>query len=278
MASSTNFETYAAAQVFYWVGFNGLAYILDVFIADTSSLQWRALLFAFTTSPYIATTFAGPAAAQSFANGIGWRWGFGIYTIVTPIISAPFLLIFWYNQRVAKAQGVIVESHRASGRRWTQSVVYYLIEFDCKYTAKDVGWLSSNVEKLLGSSSFAQDSPCSCYHSIWHRARHKAGAAHTLSQCWCSDSVRLPLFWSGNAFSLPSSSSHSTTSRIGPVSTLYLQSVKRITDFAFSVVIGACLLPMTTWISFYLWDSYFLPYLRVVHDLSIADAGYVANM
>ena len=47
-------------QVFYWVGENGIAYVLDVFIADTSSLKWRGLMFAFSNSPYIATTFAGP--------------------------------------------------------------------------------------------------------------------------------------------------------------------------------------------------------------------------
>lgn len=73
MAACRNVETYAAAQVFYWVGMNGVGYVLDVFIADTSSLQWRALLFAFTTSPYIATTFAGPAAANSFLKTSGWR-------------------------------------------------------------------------------------------------------------------------------------------------------------------------------------------------------------
>ena len=53
MAACKNVETYAAAQVFYWVGFNGMAYVLDVFMADTSSLKNRALVFAFSTTPYM---------------------------------------------------------------------------------------------------------------------------------------------------------------------------------------------------------------------------------
>ena len=73
MAASNNIETYAAAQVFYWVGFNGIAYVLDVFIADTSSLKWRGLMFAFANSPFIVTTFAGAPAAQSFYETAGWR-------------------------------------------------------------------------------------------------------------------------------------------------------------------------------------------------------------
>jgi predicted MFS family arabinose efflux permease len=43
-------------------------------------------------------------------------------------------------------------------------------------------------------------------------------------------------------------------------------------------VAGSCLLVATTWIAFYCWDAYFNPYLQVVHDLSIKEAGYVANI
>jgi MFS family permease len=130
MAACQNIETYAAAQCFYWVGFNGIGYVLDVFIADTSSLQWRGLLFAFTTSPYIATTFAGPSAAQSFVNGVGWRWGYGIYAIIVPALSAPFLGVFWYNQRLARKQGILLDSKSASGRSLGASLVHYFWEFD----------------------------------------------------------------------------------------------------------------------------------------------------
>lgn len=132
MAASNNIATYAAAQVFYWVGENGLAYVLDVFIADTSSLKWRGLMFAFSTSPYIATTFAGPAAASAYLNpNVGnWRWVFGTWTIVTPVVCMPFLWVFWRNQRLARKQGILLDRHQASGRTPLQSLAFYLIEFD----------------------------------------------------------------------------------------------------------------------------------------------------
>jgi MFS family permease len=41
MAACKNVETYAAAQVFYWVGYNGLDYSLSIFLADTTSLRNR---------------------------------------------------------------------------------------------------------------------------------------------------------------------------------------------------------------------------------------------
>jgi len=132
MAACDNVQTYAAAQVFYWVGYDGISYVLDVFIADTSKLENRALMFAFSTSPFIATTFAGPAAAQSFLRTSGWRWGYGVFAIVTPAMCVPFLFIFWHNQRVARKQGVLVHKREASGRTALQSLRHYLLEFDGK--------------------------------------------------------------------------------------------------------------------------------------------------
>ena len=137
MAASNNVQTYAAAQVFYWVGFNGIAYVLDVFIADTSSLKWRGLMFAFSTSPYIATAFAGPAAANSFYVHSTWRWAYGTFAIVTPVMCAPFLWVFWHNQRLAKKQGILVDKREASGRTWYQSLKHYAIEFDRKCASYD---------------------------------------------------------------------------------------------------------------------------------------------
>src|SRR4051812_24833079 len=110
MAACNNVETYAAAQVFYWVGFNGMAYVLDVFMADTSSLKNRALVFGFSTTPYIATTFAGPKAAESFLKTSGWRWAYGTYTIITPVIAIPIMSVLWLNQRKAAKEGLLVKT------------------------------------------------------------------------------------------------------------------------------------------------------------------------
>lgn len=111
---------------------DGIAYVLNVFIADTSSLKNRALLFAFSTSPYIATTFAGPAMAQSFYEHSKWQWGFGSFAMITPLVCLPFVLVFGYNQREAIRQGILIKHKEASGRNWWQSILHHLIDFDGK--------------------------------------------------------------------------------------------------------------------------------------------------
>jgi MFS family permease len=128
MAACKNVETYAAAQVFYNVGFSGFSYVLDVVVADTSSLKNRALAFAFASSPYIATTFAGPSAAESFLEHSTWQWAFGCFAILTPVVAAPVFIILWVNAQKAKKIGVLKKT--ASGRSSLQSIWHYIIEFD----------------------------------------------------------------------------------------------------------------------------------------------------
>lgn len=43
-------------------------------------------------------------------------------------------------------------------------------------------------------------------------------------------------------------------------------------------IIGACGVTAVSFTSFYLWDSYYISYLQVVHQLSITNAGYVFNI
>lgn len=128
MAVSRNVETYAAALVFYRVGENGMNFVLDVLVADTSKLRNRALLLAVMSAPFLATTFAGPAAAEDFLLGIGWRWAYGTLAIIIPFSAIPVLWILLYTRKEARKR--FPAAVRDSGRTWSQSVMHYAIEFD----------------------------------------------------------------------------------------------------------------------------------------------------
>jgi MFS family permease len=128
MAASTNLATYCAAQVFYTIGFGGMIYCVDVITADSSSLKHRGLAFAFTSSPYIITAFAGPKAAEGFYNNINWRWGFGTFAIILPFVAAPLFVVLKLNLRKAKQTGVL--ERESSGRNLMQSIIFHIREFD----------------------------------------------------------------------------------------------------------------------------------------------------
>ncbi|TDZ25411.1 MFS siderochrome iron transporter 1 [Colletotrichum orbiculare MAFF 240422] len=110
---------------FYWVGYNGLAYTMSIFIADSSALRDRALMLAYASSPYIITMWLAGPIANSVLATIGYNWGFGIFAIVTPIITLPLFFLLMQNYYSANKGGHILEP--AGGR---QSVVSYLPMFD----------------------------------------------------------------------------------------------------------------------------------------------------
>lgn len=128
MAACRNVETYAAAQVFSVTGAQAVSYCITIFVADTSTLRSRGLMLAFATSPYIVTTWIGGPISESVLAGPGWRWGFGIWAIVTPVVVVPLILLFLLNQKRAVRAGLLDQQVRIGFS--PQGILDYLIEVD----------------------------------------------------------------------------------------------------------------------------------------------------
>jgi MFS family permease len=72
--------------------------LIEIITTDTSSLRDRGLAYAFTSSPYIITAFAGPKSAEGFYR-TNWRWGYGLFAIIFPFVAAPLLGVLQYVQQ-----------------------------------------------------------------------------------------------------------------------------------------------------------------------------------
>ncbi len=107
-----------------------MTYCVDVITADASQLKNRGLAYAFTSSPYMITAFAGAQAAQGFYEDISWRWGFGAFATIFPVVAAPLYFVLKFNLRKAKKH--ISSNEEQPNRTFLQSVWYYGKEFDSK--------------------------------------------------------------------------------------------------------------------------------------------------
>lgn len=251
MAACNNVKTFTAAQVFYWIGQNGMDYILAVFVADTSSLSKRGLMFAFLTSPWLMTSWvSGPLASlflglqevegKQVLTGLGWRWGFGIFAVIAPLCALPlFALMYWQYKQAVKAGLIPIYEH---GRSKMESVKYYLIQFDAfgllllisgfavfllpfnLYSRQPDGFASAMVIGLivLGACLLVT-------FALWERF----GAPVTYLPYW--------LYKDRN-------------------------------------VIGANLLACIMFFSFYLWNGMFISFLQVVAGQTITQATYIGNI
>ena len=241
MAGCTNVSIYAGAQVFYWVGFNGMGYILNVFMADTSDIKNRALVFALSTTPYICTTFAGPALAQRFYQGSTWRWGHGVWTMILPVFCIPFLWVVFRNQSKAKKASLAKKS-TTSTLTLVEKVNYYFWEFD----VIGILILCAGFVLLLLPMSLAT------YQM----------------NTWKSGTV-ISMFVLGGVFMISFAIYEKFFSR------------KCFIPFELILdrtILGACGLSASTFISFYCWDAYYHSYVQVVHNQSIKNAGYIYNI
>lgn len=119
-------------QVFYSVGFAGMNYILCVLATDITNLRNRGIAFAFTSSPYMITAFAGSKAAEKFLVNVNWRWGFGAFAIIFPFVASPVYFVLKVGLNRAEKQGIIQPRLR-SGRTFSQNLKYYFFAFDGEF-------------------------------------------------------------------------------------------------------------------------------------------------
>ncbi|KAK0609267.1 Siderophore iron transporter mirB [Lasiodiplodia hormozganensis] len=238
-ATCKDIETYCAAQVFYSVGFTGMIFSVDVITADTSSMRDRGLAFAFTSSPYIITAFAGPKAAENFYDS-NWRWAYGCWAIVLPVVALPLWWTLWSNKRKATKNGLLVK--KPSGRTWLQSTWFYIVEFDLA----GVILIAAGLVLFLLPFSIAESA-----ENEWRTAHIIVmlviGVACLIGfavfERWVAPKPFIPyaLLLSRN-------------------------------------IMGACLLDATYQIAYYCWNAYFTSYLQVVYNQSLATAGYISGI
>lgn len=239
MATCHSLAVFCAAQVFYSIGFGGMTYCIDVITADVSKLKNRGLAYAFTSSPYMITAFAGSKASEDFYEKISWRWGFGVFAIVLPVVSAPLFILLKVKLRQAEKKGVLV--HESSGRSLLQSIWFYIIEFD----ALGVALFASGLTVFLLPFTLAESAP-----NGW--------ASDYIIAMIVVGFVVLVLFGVYEVY-------------WAPVPWLKYEMLVNRT------VLGACLLDATYQVSYYCWALYFTSFLQVVNNVSVAEAGYINN-
>ncbi|CAG8252508.1 unnamed protein product [Penicillium olsonii] len=239
LAACDSFAIYCTAYVFYYIGFSGMEYSIDVITADASKLKNRGLAFAFTSSPYIITAFAGPKVADEFYYQVSWRWGLGCWAIIFPIVAAPLYFILKSTLRKAEKQGHRIKE--PSGRTFLQGVWYWILQFDL------FGVFLFTAGLVLFELPF----------DIATEAPNGWGTGYIIAMLVVGFCM-LFIFAIYEKF-------------VAPVPML---NFPILTD---RTVVGACLLDATYQLSYYCWNNYFTSFLQVVNNLTIAEAGYVSN-
>ncbi|KAF2258812.1 transferase family protein [Lojkania enalia] len=237
MAACNGVEAYAAAMIFHTVGNNGVQYIMSVFIADTTKLRNRGLMQALMNSASLVTCWLAGPVSEGFLNGPGWRWCFGMFSILVPFATLPLFGLLTNNYLKAKRMGLVPV--RTSSRNFMQSFIHYCREFDA------VGLLLLSAGVALFLLPF----------NLYAFQGRGWGSPLVISMLVVGIVLMLAFVVWEKFFA--------------PVSFI---PYKLLLD---RTVLGACLLCTCLFMSYYVWNSYFGSFLQVVQGLSVQNASYV---
>ncbi|CAG8045965.1 unnamed protein product [Penicillium olsonii] len=242
MAACKNVQTYCAAQVFYQTGFSMIDFSMTIFIADTTALKNRAFWIAYAASPYLITPWIyGYAADEILApGGIGYRWGFGVFAIIMPIVSAPLWGLWYYIQK--KAEKMDLTEKKPSGRSFFQSVVFYCIEFDV-------------IGLLIIATGF------SLFLLSFNLYSYQPGQ-------WAS-----PMIICFVVFGVVLIASFVIWEKyFAPVKFMPWELIQnRTVFFTYSMVVSL-------YLAWYIWDNYFYSLLQVLFYQTVQEATYISNI
>jgi len=240
LASSNGPSSYAAGYTLFFVGYDAIYLILDIFVADTSGLKNRAFTFAFVSTPFICTSFTGSLAAQSFVETSGWRWGYGAFAIIMPFLFLPLMIVFKMYEKKAEKMGLFKrEDH---GRTIPQSIIHYIHEFDV------IGGILLIAAFVLILLPFGLTKK-----GINEYSSPQFIAMIVIGFCL------FPVFYLWERFG---ARTHFVRWQL----------------FRDRTVVGACIEAGVMDISFYCWNYYYYYFVQVVYDLSIQYTGYMTSI
>ncbi|KAJ5188612.1 Major facilitator superfamily domain general substrate transporter [Penicillium cf. griseofulvum] len=237
LAACNNANTYAAGYVLYWVGYDAIYIILDIFIADTSGMRNRAFAFAFASTPFICTSFTGPLAATHFLKTSNWRWAYGSFAIIMPFVFLPLAGVFKFYEKKARKMGVL--QRPVSGRTTMQSILHYLHEFDI------IGAFILMAAFILFLLPF----------SLANYGRAQYGEAAFIAPLV----IGFFLFFAFAAWEKWVAHAHFIPYQL----------------FKDRTVFGACSLSAILYFSFYSWDLYYYYFVMVVYNFDVTTTGYM---
>lgn len=242
MASTNNVKMYCAANTFFYTGYNSIDFSMTVFIADTSKLKNRGFFVAYAGSPWLVTTWIYGYAVNSVVapGGLGWRWCFGIFAIIAPIVCAPLIAMFYLNEAKARRQGLI--QPRTDRGTFTQKLMFYLKEFDV------VGLLVLATGLALFLLSFN---------------------LYSLQ----ADQWKSPMIICFIVFGALLIIAFGLWEKWGAPVTFIPWPLLKNRTVIFTYTMAASL-----YIGWYIWDSYFYSLLRVMFNQSVPHATYIANI
>ena len=106
-ACANGVSTFAAGAVIYQIGYTCILLIVEVVIADITSLRARLFFSYIPTLPFIINTWISGNITSAVLLHSTWKWGIGMWAIIYPVCILPLIFSLWNVSRKAKGSGTL---------------------------------------------------------------------------------------------------------------------------------------------------------------------------
>lgn len=104
---ATSIEIFSIGTVLYQLGYTGIVLLVEIIVADITSMRSRVFFSYLPATPYLINTWISGNITAAVLEKAGWRWGIGMWCIIYSVCSIPLLWMLFYTSRRAQKSGAL---------------------------------------------------------------------------------------------------------------------------------------------------------------------------
>ncbi|CAK7262836.1 hypothetical protein SEPCBS119000_000187 [Sporothrix epigloea] len=105
-AASQSIKDLSAGTIFYAIGGTGVSLCVDLVLADLITARWRPTIGALLTVHFIINFGVASKIAGALVPN-NWRWGVGMFAIMSPVATLPVIVVLARQQWRAYKAGIL---------------------------------------------------------------------------------------------------------------------------------------------------------------------------
>ena len=119
-ASAKSVEAFCVGAVIYQIGYACTVLLMEVLIADISSMRARVFFSYIPAMPFLVNTWISGNITSAVLGTTTWRWGIGMWCFIYSVASMPLLItLYSLGRRVDKAAiGELLQLPKLSKLTW----------------------------------------------------------------------------------------------------------------------------------------------------------------
>ncbi|KAH7089591.1 siderochrome-iron transporter-like protein Sit1 [Paraphoma chrysanthemicola] len=106
-ATSNNVASFCAGAVLYQVGYTVVIVLIEIIIADITSLRSRLLFSYVPAIPFLINTWISGDVSEAVIGATTWRWGVGMWAIIYFVCALPLIMSLMWSNRKARLAGAL---------------------------------------------------------------------------------------------------------------------------------------------------------------------------